>query len=584
MIDNKDLLKLMKRVEHKLEIKDGLVQNDIYGHTCEVASLRVNHSGLLTAKYYVSAMLTGKITEEEGFELLKGIYSLRIEADNKHSGCLRWYAEETKINDTNGAFFIVMPLAFIYLYHSEILPNSHKDMLKKIFGYCYIWFYDQCSAPALYYTNKIMSDGALLLAISTFLGNESGINKSIEFWNSWCDYTLTYGWGSGEIMSSTYQHAILIAFFMTIKILEVTNSHKNLITKLNDLTKISIDNLLFHNGKAFVPAIRTYNFWGEYSHPKASNAILGLALWSDVYKDYGLEAIYSLPIDIELSEDYFKNHPFDVPEPKTPRISKQKIWEDTYAYTYISKAYALGTLSQFPAQKGSYQAGIGWQSMPVAFSVPEKQLSFLRFRAISEGVERAHPALDKNSSRHLRLFSETTSPEIRTICSQNENIAIVNRSLENISNNASEIVDEWVIQDFSDMCYIKTINQREWIILDYIKCRIAITALSSMDYGNEDYEKGTYKIEKNSSLLKIMHFFYKGEEKLIRQHRLENAWIVVALDDAENIGETLKHIQISDKVYLDGILPRQPYEKLRTTTVLKDEKEVVTLTIDPLRY
>lgn len=591
MLSKKILLDLINKVENKLHIENGLVQNDFVGHTCEVAHLPVNHSGRLTSVYYVAAMLAGKLTDKQGLELLEGIYSLRHTETDRFAGCFRWFAEETKVNDTNGTFFIVMPLVFVYLYHNDILPASHKEKIKKIFEHSYPWFLEECKSPSLFYPNKTMNDGALLLSISIILKNESGIKISLEYWDKWVKYTLSRGWGWGENMSLGYCAIILQALYLTIKSFEyLMPVFAEEINALNEnlhlIASNIISNIKFHNNHALVPSIRSYNFKGNLWDESPANIISGLLPLDGLFQQKSLEGIFRIPIDYNMTTTYFKDTKSDISPLSVPRVRSERVFDDAYAYTWIGKNCRAGSVNKFPVIAGSYQFpkwGLGWQSIPVSFLIEEKQLSFLRFVVLENENIRSHPASNHSAYLNSALFGEEHLPKVITLCAQNENITIINRNMEYLSNKASMISDEWLIQRFEDKCYSIEANNREWIILEYDKCAVAITLLSCFDCYKEDYSIPKCEITNKDNVLSITHYYYNGEEKRIEQSRIESSWVTIMFDDKKDFINKLNNTKIIDDIFLDGEIPRQRYTSIRSTTVFVDEKEKVKLVIDPLK-
>src|SRR5690606_3734024 len=110
------------------------------------------------------------------------------DAGSSGYGGFRWYREETRINDSNAAFFILMPLTVLRLLHPERIPAEHAPVLDEMMERALHWFMKECRQPSLYYPNKIMSDGALLLAIATVMGNDELRRAAIAFYSKWDDY------------------------------------------------------------------------------------------------------------------------------------------------------------------------------------------------------------------------------------------------------------------------------------------------------------------------------------------------------------------------------------------------------------
>lgn len=67
-----------------------------------------------------------------------------------------------------------------------------------MFSHAAAWFSQECRTPELFYPNKTMSDGAMLLAIAHFLGEPESLQTAIAYFRRWEEYTVRRGWGWGR--------------------------------------------------------------------------------------------------------------------------------------------------------------------------------------------------------------------------------------------------------------------------------------------------------------------------------------------------------------------------------------------------
>ena len=115
-LNKSKLIQRWKELNLSKYMKDGSFCMTRAGHTRAVAYLEHCHSGVLTARAYAAGTYLGTLSHEEGMDMLKKLESLQCrEKDSEMYGCSRWYFEETQIADTNGAFFITMPLLMIVM-------------------------------------------------------------------------------------------------------------------------------------------------------------------------------------------------------------------------------------------------------------------------------------------------------------------------------------------------------------------------------------------------------------------------------------------------------------------------------------
>lgn len=140
---------------------------------------------------------------------------------------------------------------------------------------------------------------------------------------------------------------------------------------------------------------------------------------------------------------------------------------------------------------GSYQHptwGLGWQSFPVSFSVKDQQVSYLRWYVDDSTAVRTHPAEDYRTAYLMpALFAKPLYPEVKTRSAQQANALVVVRSMTRLHNRAAEIADEWVIHRYDGEVerVVNAAGDREWLVLRYPGCAVAVTALSGICAGAE---------------------------------------------------------------------------------------------------
>ena len=243
-----------------INFKDNMVIKNGAPHTAPVAHLTSCCPGDFSAKYYFA----GRYFDEIDDSLAQGIISelKKFQDTDKASdtyGCLKWYREESIVIDTNAAFFILLPVSLTLLFCSHKMSDYEKDTIKEMLKHAGIWFTKQCSG-ALFYSNKIMSDGAMLSLISCLTGKYT--KECESFWYRWLDYAERRGWGWGENTSDDYSQVMLDA--LNVVVLTINNDEiKKMIT---DKRQELLDYIAFHGGKEFVPSIRCYNFKGDVNY------------------------------------------------------------------------------------------------------------------------------------------------------------------------------------------------------------------------------------------------------------------------------------------------------------------------------
>ncbi|QGQ98395.1 hypothetical protein EHS13_27660 [Paenibacillus psychroresistens] len=565
-----------------LNWSDGLVRISHPGHTREASQHAECHEGRTSADYYAVGSLLGRIDELQGMKILTELSKLQI-SDPQHPqyGGMRWYKEETVINDTNAAFFILMPLTTIRFLYPGSFPASQIGMLDTMMDAGLEWFAHECTDPILYYPNKIISDGALLLTLSRIRSHEIYYSKAVDFFEKWEAYTICRGWGWGENISMHYLPIILNALSLACKALKPAEAE--LKCKLQKQMDALLDYIRFQGPGELVPSIRSYNFDGKAEKSSFLWIIAGLRhnVMDEIKQDsivnnWSLTAMISLLL---FEESW--NEPQTV-QLETPRVRKEHIFDQSYSYTWVGQAGRLGSINQFPVIPGSYQWptwGLGWQSFPVSFRIEGAQLGYLRWSVKENGGQRTHPARNKETYLSPALFGEEWYPDVQTQCAQAEHMLLVCRSMAGINNQAAELADEWVIHRFEG----KILRMEDWVILQYKQAAVAIRALNGISYSQQERAAQGIHLKQVGESVYLRQVLYSGDETTLQHPRLEAAWAVLFLDnitDKAEILQRLEKVAIADISRPDGEVPRISYHEIRQLEMADDSCKVA-LTIDP---
>ena len=232
--------------------------------------------------------------------------------------------------------------------------------------------------------------------------------------------------------------------------------------------------------------------------------------------------------------------------PDKSDFHRERIFGDSYAATYKGENIRLGTITKFPVMCNCYEGrgwGLGWQSMPVSAIAKKHETAFMRFVTVSNGELRCHMSTgikDKN------IFPDLNIPKIYTCSSQERNVSVVVRMVEQIANTTSFFSDEWYFQHFDGNI------QRfgEWYVFNYNDCALCIKSFD-----------GDLELIQDGEKVRLINKFYEGEEKLLVHTRFVHSWAIVALDSCEQIEKTLSEIKTSKKEIFDPRYSRfsQPF-------------------------
>lgn len=593
-------------------VEEGLVRYDRPGHTKQASRLDVCHEGRYSAGYYAFGTLLGKIDEASGLATLEALSEMQITAPGHPDyGGFLWYREEAFIQDSNAAFFILMPLVTVRLCKPDALPEGHIRKMDEMLRHAAVWFSKECRTPEIYYPNKTMSDGAMLLAIAHLVNEPDYLEEGIAFFRRWEEYTVRRGWGWGENISLVYQGVMLNALSIATRILRERDTElaDRLLRLMDELKSI----LRFHGGEELVPSIRSYNFQGETKrgsllwpiagvtgisglaeHPFSVNDFVTLLLFERELAESDSAAAGPEPAGwagLGRPSGHSGTGPVNAVRPAllVPRVREERIFDAARSYSWIGRNSRLGSINRFPVIPGSYQHpswGLGWQSFPVSFSVREEQVAFLRWYVDDGETVRTHPAEAYRTAYLMpALFAEPLYPEVETRTAQRDNALLILRSMSRIHNRAAEIADEWVIHRFKGAVEsLVTSSGREWLVLRYPHCAVAVTALRKVGANDETRTEGEMTAEREEGRIKLRQVLYAGPAERLDRLRVESGWAVICLDDCgeeEDAAGCLEAVSIEDETPDDREVPREPLTLPRRIRLRAGAEERVSLVADP---
>lgn len=269
---------------------------------------------------------------------------------------------------------------------------------------------------------------------------------------------------------------------------------------------------------------------------------------------------------------------------------EERIFDASRSYTWIGQHTRLGSINRFPVMPGSYQHpvwGLGWQSFPVSFSVKDQQVSYLRWYVDDSASVRTHPAEDYRTAYLMpALFAEPLYPEVETRTAQQANALVVVRSMTRLHNRAAEIADEWVIHRYDGEVerVVNAAGDREWLVLRYPGCAVAVTALKCIAAGADARAALPVTVVREEGRIRLRQVLYSGSGSMLAQARLEAGWAVVCLDEAAesaDIQKLLDTVTVEDTLRDDREVPREPWALVRSIVLTAGHQPPVQLNVDP---
>lgn len=421
------------------------------GHTAEVAEFEQVHDGAVAARRLSVAAQGGFIHDVPVKRVLDALAGLQVRKGS-HSGCFRWYLEESMVQDTNAAFFIILNLLAFEAQADTELSQQERNILHEMYDFALPWFLRQCKEQAFYYPNKALGDFVCAWLIMERIERseraeiESSMFAAASYWK-------TKEWGWGEHMSDHYASLMLDELSLLLLLAKSlpADLHAVYFELFQELLKIED---VFSGGPR-VPAIRSYAFQAPPLHTSYRYMIRS---WN-TEKDLLEFEKRPIPCAHLLSTRGWHH----LAEKKSTLRNPIRIfcYGGEQAFASIAPSHRLGTFSRYPIMENTDHPtwGLSWQSMPVAFSSCNTW-GFLRFQTREAGIDRYHPARSRNEAYLRNALTDTMKPGIsgETFAYQEGFSAIVVRRMPVLSSAWEVLSDQLVIlgesavieQDLSD--------------------------------------------------------------------------------------------------------------------------------------
>ena len=495
------------------------------GHTRAAAKCSVTHNGRDTAAWYACGRMNTWF-DEDPLDMLEAIESLQdTDPASPRFGCMRWYAEEPFIEDTNGAFFVQMPLAvFMTVYPARPHPEE-REILMRILGRGAHWFARETEHGPMHYSNKILSDGAMTLALSHITDNDELYRKGVAFFERWLRFTRENGWGWGENLSIGYNAVILSALELARR--SFAPAEAAMAAEIQALMDEQCELFRFFDGHELTPAIRNYNYAGE---EKIRSPVFNLAgVAGNGLEDLPVSAWDASTLLALFMEDKMYYADRDLARMglarklPVPRSRVTHVWKENEATSWIGHGGSIGTLNNFPVYPDCYQHktwGLGWQCMPLNAVVYGAGVLYVRWVVEGDGWTRIHP---KHCYLSPALFEgDEPYPAVRTRSRQAENAALTFRVMQGVDRAAARISDEWYIPPCAADAGIREENGFTCVM--YPKAALLIRPLAGGTLERVNDEDGAIR-------LRVVRA--ESAEQHIRAEEIASGWVTVFCDGGD---------------------------------------------------
>lgn len=382
------------------------------GHTRPVAESPCVHSGVTAAGRLILAAQVGALDElpVPVADILAGIRRLQCLDGSPRHGCLKWYAEDPYPEDANAAFFIGLNLiALSVAYRDRLSPQAIAE-LDPMLANLFFWFEREVASAIVYYPNRYMGSlvCAWLLWEHTSDSGADAPPRLVAAMDGAAGYWMRHHWGWGEHLSDMHTAGILTE--LSALLLLARQLPASLYAKYKKLFHqlLGIEDA-FGSGPR-VPVIRTYAF---AARPEIIR-----------YRDTICPGNDKFPKTGDNHPDLDFGHLFNelgwhaLAGPRQPVGEHIEVpcFGETIARAWISpgRHARLGTMSRYPIMPQTEHTawGLSWQSMPVAFATQGDGWGFLRWHTHEGGIDRFHPARDKQAAYLKNALTDVVVPPV----------------------------------------------------------------------------------------------------------------------------------------------------------------------------
>ncbi len=377
----------------------GMWFSDKQPHTKQICHLKQVHPAPVAACRLLLAAEAGLLRTVAVKRVLENLRSMVWTEDGQLYGCIKWYREEARPNDSNAAFFTGLPLIVLKALYSREMKADELVELDWILDKLFYWFVGSCKEHSEFYPNKYLGDLVCTWLIAEYLRkDEKEVAETANSMRRAAGYWMGAGsWGWGEHMGQYI--GVLLDELSVLLILErklPEDLRSDYLKMLNELLSIQDR---FGEGPQ-VPTLRSYYF------TESPRKVLS---YRESIKPMDLT---NPPEKMEPLKIFLAEHGWHKlvapPEEKAPLplTVKTPCFMGSSACAYIDKDIRLGGITRFPLMPWAEGAswGLSWQCFPVSLWRLGGDWGFLIWHATEGGLWRSHPmgtAMDPGVPRQL---------------------------------------------------------------------------------------------------------------------------------------------------------------------------------------
>ena len=410
------------------------------GHTSQVADLKETHPARFAAERLVAAGQIGALSRIDVEKILSALRKMQCLDGGEHHGCMRWYWEERRMQDTNSAFFTGLNLIVFRKCRFHEIDAPCQRVLDAILADLMIWFSKAITEKATHYPNKYLGDLVCAWLLGEILENHDERLPVEECMREAAAYWTEQHWGWGEHMSDGYATVCLdelsVLLLLSTELPEqLRKTYQGLLSRL-----LAIEDA-FGDGPR-VPAIRSYAFQHAPAHVNYRDRIRPYE--ARHASDNDLPSLHNLLFAKGWRQQVMQR----VPQAADVMID---CFDGATAVARVESDIRIGSLSKFPIMQGVDHKtwGLSWQCFPVALWTTTGQWGFLQWEATEHGRSRAHPALEKHTAYLSNALTNSAEPPVvgRTFCLQKGTNLLAVRVMPRVPKSWQRLSDRFRLVD-----------------------------------------------------------------------------------------------------------------------------------------
>jgi len=443
------------------------------GRSPETSGCAVVHPGRVTAWKILALGHLGLLARVDVQTTLVSLRQMQDLTRGETHGCIRWYWEDARLEDSNAAFFTARALILLALCYEEQRRPERRALLRAMLADFSCWFAHALAERNVRYPNPYLGNLACQWLSAEILGRDQGRDEVLAYLLDAAAYWRDSRWGWGEHLSDIYASVCMdgLSFLLCLARTLPAEARRACTDLLNDLLRIED---AYGSGPR-VPAIRSYAL-AESPQPMRYRA--SVRPW----QAEDLQRPFLPPIFGAIFNAFGWHDRVAPPQPAAADIAVDCIG-GAQATARVFPDIRLGSLSRYPIMEDiDHESwGLAWQSFPVAVWRPAGDWGFLQWVMEREDARCLHPAEERHKGHSLKTLGDPVSGPIlgRTWSVQHGPRALVLRQMSAPARPCLRLCDRFrIVQSRATAVQAESAGAWSELTLAYPERNVAVSCLA----------------------------------------------------------------------------------------------------------